>query len=678
MRLTTYKRLSIVCAILIAACSDPRPQASLVISHAKIYTANASAPYAEAVAIADDRIIYVGDNTGAARYLGAGTREINAAGKVVLPGLHDVHIHPFGLVSNSLCDLESEPLSLAALSTVLTQCIADAALPEGEWLTVDQWNFTKGNTPSDTLPTLRAALDAASTKHPIFLRGNDGHHGGANSLALASARNADNVTVGINRHTVNTDFAAYQQYIGLDAQGEPDGNLSEAARYLLALEGNALTGDGSLTELAGKLPEINQLLNRNGITSIQDAASDIETLSVYEQFAQSGQQTFRMTAALFTDFHRFSKAKSNNEADNAWVVQNAHQAVNIPAVIETFRQLRDKQTHTALLKADAAKIFIDGVIEGNPYSDPPALPNAAVYRPYLQPKFALTENGLHLDGYIDTQTPHCEGLQSAANHPIADRQSFFRKLGHHPEQCIESIGRLEHETDFIKHYIYALEAAGFAVHAHAIGDRAVGLALSTFAETRKALQHSLPQTISHAQQIAPQDRQRLAENPVFLAFTFAWAVPDFLYDVTVTPFIDEVRDLDGLYEPSLYAMTHYPAKSAMHNGATIVIGSDAPVDTRDPRPFVNIAAAVTRKAENRTYNASERLTITEALDAYTINGAKVLRQEGLTGSIETGKKADIIMLDRNIFQDAAAADPDAISSTQVILTVFDGRVVYQK
>ncbi|MBB3168278.1 amidohydrolase [Simiduia aestuariiviva] len=687
------KRLTIFCAALLVACSGDSPKATLIINHATIYTADAKAAFAEAVAISNDRIIYVGDNAGATRHLGSQTRVINAAGKVVLPGLHDVHIHPFGLVSNSKCDLKSEPLSLAALSAIVKKCIEEAALPDGEWLTVDQWNFTKGNQPIESLPTLRAALDAASASHPIFLRGNDGHHGGANSLALASAKNKRNVTIGINKNTVKTEFAEYQQYIGLDAQGEPDGNVSEGARYLLALEGNALTGDGDPAALANKMPHINKLLNRRGITSIQDAASDIETFDVYEQYARSGQQTFRMTAALITDFARFSKGAPITESDTHklaaktngkgaahadWVTQNSLQSVNISAVIKAFRQLRERQSNPELLKADAAKIFIDGVIEGNPYSDPPALPNAAVYQPYLQPRFKQTGGRLQLDGYIDTQAPQCAGLNSAEKHPIDDRQSFYSNWGHHPEQCIESVGRLEHNADFIKKYIYALEAAGFAVHAHAIGDRAVGVALSTFAESRKSLRHSLPQTISHAQQIAPQDQRRLADNSVFLALTFAWAIPDYLYDVTVTPFIDNLSSLAAIYEPSLYAMQHYPAKSALRQGATIVAGSDAPVDTRDPRPFVNIAAAVTRSAEGRIYNPQERLSMTEALDAYTLNGAKALQQDALTGSIEVGKKADLIMIDRDIFLDAKNLDAAGISKTQVLMTVFDGAIVYQQ
>ena len=77
---------------------------------------------------------------------------------------------------------------------------------------------------------MRAALDLASREVPIQLIGNDGHHGGFNSAALARAKNLSGVQVGLSRATLAKDFAKYSKLIGVDAQGEPSGNLNEEAR----------------------------------------------------------------------------------------------------------------------------------------------------------------------------------------------------------------------------------------------------------------------------------------------------------------------------------------------------------------------------------------------------------------------------------------------------------------
>jgi predicted amidohydrolase YtcJ len=84
---------------------------------------------------------------------------------MLMPGLHDVHMHLFGIVDPDICTLESGPLSLPELAERVKTCIAHYALSPGEWLTVDAWSFSFGNQPGDwdgeQLSSLRAALDAA-------------------------------------------------------------------------------------------------------------------------------------------------------------------------------------------------------------------------------------------------------------------------------------------------------------------------------------------------------------------------------------------------------------------------------------------------------------------------------------------------------------------------------------
>jgi cytosine/adenosine deaminase-related metal-dependent hydrolase len=90
----------------------------------------------------------------------------------------------------------------------------------------------------------------------------------------------------------------------------------------------------------------------------------------------------------------------------------------------------------------------------------------------------------------------------------------------------------------------------------------------------------------------------------------------------------------------------YPVERSRQAGAVLVAGSDAPVDSRDPRPFENMAAGIVQAAgSGDDFRASQRTSLAEMLAAYTINGARAVRQGDITGSIEAGKSADFIVLD---------------------------------
>jgi hypothetical protein len=164
-----------------------------------------------------------------------------------------------------------------------------------------------------------------------------------------------------------------------------------------------------------------------------------------------------------------------------------------------------------------------------------------------------------------------------------------------------------------------------------------------------------------------------------VAFTYAWAVRDFGYDVTVIPFIDRIGSLQDMYlAENYYVQQAYPAQSILAAGGIPAGGSDAPVDTADPRPFHNIEKAVTRDEGEGPMNAAEGLAILDAIDAYTISGARLMHQQDITGSLEPGKKADFIILDRDIIALANEGRADKISDTQVLETWFDGQPVYRQ
>ncbi len=265
---------------------------------------------------------------------------------------------------------------------------------------------------------------------------------------------------------------------------------------------------------------------------------------------------------------------------------------------------------------------------------------------------------------------------------IVQAGPFIAAHGFHPAQCRISSGTLEHPQDQLLEFARQFHRAGFTLHIHAIGDKAVRVAIDAIEAARRSDGVSTqPDAIAHLQVIAPSDIARIGRDRIYTAFTFAWANALKDYDLTVLPFIDRVS---GNSDAAFYTARNYtwrqsyPAQSVLRAGGILVGGSDAPVETRDPRPFYNIQYAVTRQHPGLPrFNPAEALTIWQALDAYTINGARGLGLGGQIGSLEVGKEADFIVLDRDVL--ALAADTkgrQTIRDTRVLETWFTGRKVF--
>jgi predicted amidohydrolase YtcJ len=635
--------------------------ADLVLTNAFVYTVDADRSVAEAVAIRENKIVFVGDDKDVEDFIGPDTDVRDLTGKMVLPGLHDVHIHPNSIAAGDICDLEVQPRSLDEYVPFLSDCLSRYQIPEGEWLWADQWNWAIGNQPSERYPTMRAALDAVSTQHPIILFGDDGHHTAVNSAALARAHNREGKAVGLTAETLQSIFASYRELVGVDESGEPNGYLTESAvdltDYPTTLERQ---------DFDAIMPEAAKLLARSGITSLQDAETELEFLPFYHRLEERGEMTFRMRAALFKEFPKSEAALEM-----------------LPETVEEFKAIRERFASSRFIHADGAKIYVDGVIEGNPLSSPPMLPNAAVINSYQQPIFAMDPDTMRTDvwGYVDLESDVCLEYRS---HPLAyanveAKRRFKSEHGYFPRQCEQSYGVLEHSEEFVHAFVRQMEAAGFAVHAHAIGDRAVRVAIDAFEASRAANGENVQtQSIAHAQLVHPDDQKRIADLGIYVAFTFAWIGPEIEYDLSVTPFIDKVTGVDNLYDRNHYTFQNtYPAGSILKQGGMLVAGSDAAVGTRDPRPFVNIQQAVTRATEIGTFNADEKIGIHDAIAAYTINGAMLFGHDARLGSIEVGKKADLIAIDRNLIKLAEAGRANEIGETQVTLTIFDGAVIHE-
>ena len=631
----------------------------LIVLSNNITTSDDAQPSAQAFAVTGGRFSYVGDEAGALRLAGPRTKVLRLGTRRVLPGLVDAHIHPLGIVDLDQCDLGSKPQTLTEIAGIVRGCVARYKLKPGEWLNVQQWNYTNGNQPDDDNPTLRAALVRGAPANPVQLLGNDGHHGAFNSAALKLAA-ANGQTFGLSRATLAGQFARYRELIGVDAQGEPSGGVNESARATMGKSALAIIDVAAVM----KAPErVTQRLNSVGITAFLDAAAEPDSFAVYDTLEARGQLTAHTSLAQFYDPDVVARADGTPDFDRM--------------VADSVRW-RDHYAHDPLIRADTVKLFADGVMEGNPLAVPPTLPNSPSLTAYLQPVFGRDAHGraTFAGRYVDPASPVCAAARQAAPDPAV----FMRANGFHPAQCLTGSGRLQHPRPVIMEFVRRMHAAGLTLHIHAINDAAVRTAVDALEAARAGdpTGAGRPDTIAHLQLVHPDDIARIGRDHLFLAMTYSWTYTDPEYDLSVVPFVQRVKG-DGsaaLHAADSYYERHaYPAGSLKAAGATLVAGSDAPVFTRDPQPFVNMMGAVTRATGGTPAlgPASERLTATDVIRAYTIDGARSLGRETDFGSIAVGKSADFVIVDT----DPLSVAPNRLDKVRVCETWFQGRSVYR-
>jgi predicted amidohydrolase YtcJ len=645
------------------------PPADVVITEAKIYTANPNRSMVEAVAIRSGRLVYVGDARGVTAFIGAGTQVKRMNGRLVLPGLVDSHIHPTGIAEHDVCDLDNRVVSLRELTSFVRGCVERYHIAPGQWVSVREWDFMHGNQPDPEHPTLRAALDAGTTLNPVHLLGNDGHHSAFNTLALADARNAGGKVVGLSRATLATDFSNDRLLVGVDATGEPDGGVTEALQYAVDGPNETASEREDFAALMRAPERVTQRLNSVGITAVLDAMVPPKNLQFYDALAKSGHLTVR---ACLAQYYNPDKYRASDGT------------VDFPRMIAQANAVRAKYAAQKLLRADVVKLFADGGLEGNPYAAPPTLPNGAVLNPYQQPRFGRdsTDHAI-LQGYVDTASKICQAVhdnpsQYASPAAVAE---FTSRQGYAPAQCRVSDGQLEHSREVILEFVKRFHLEGFALHIHVIGDRAARTAIDAIEAARAAGGPELGRDgLAHLQLAHPADVARIGRDHIYVAFTYAWAYTDPEYDLMVTPFLERLKGstLSDLVGPGSYFYDNgYPVRGVLDAGGIPVGGSDAPVDTRDPRPFINMAKAVSRRRNGLPpLNPAQSISIRDAIDSYTISGARFLGWSAESGSLELGKSADLIVLDRDILALADQGDTDAIEGTRVLETWFLGKQVF--
>jgi predicted amidohydrolase YtcJ len=536
--------------------------ADLALTGGAIYTENGARAWAEAIAIDDGRIVYVGTDAGARDYIGPQTQVVALKGRMVIPGMQDAHIHPIsgGMEANA-CDLN-------ALNAVedyvakIKEC-ADAH-PDDPWITGGGWSmaaFGPGAIAS------RKLIDAVVPDRPVFVASRDGHSSWANSKAIEIA--------GITN----------------DTPDPPDGRIDRDPKSREAIGSFQEGGDALIRDKVPPATDAQRdaglryaikMLNGYGITGIQDASVDEGDLKSYRRIDDAGDLKLHVVGSIWW------------ERD-----QGLEQ-------IENIKRLRSEYTK-GRLDAGTVKIMQDGVMESY---------TAVVLEPYKLP-----------------------GKKDVRGIPMV-------------------------EPELLKKAVTQLDADGFQVHFHAIGDGAVREALDAIEAARNAngdLGHR--HHIAHLQLVHPDDQPRFRKLGVVANFQPLWAYADEYVTELTLPFISKET-----------ATWMYPIASMEKSGAVVAFGSDWSVSSCNP--FEEMETAITRMGalgETKTaWMPEQRITLPEALAAFTINAAYVNRDDKDTGSLEVGKRANLAVLDRNLFEIPATE----ISDTKVLLTLFEGKPVH--
>lgn len=230
----------------------------------------------------------------------------------------------------------------------------------------------------------------------------------------------------------------------------------------------------------------------------------------------------------------------------------------------------------------------------------------------------------------------------------------------------ENMGKSFVDPTTLKEIAVQLDALGFQLHFHALGDRAVRESLDAVEAARTANGDSdLRHTLAHIQVVHPDDVPRFAELKVVANMQPLWARHEDQMDVLTIPFLGTRR-----------AAWQYPFGSLQRAGAPLASGSDWPVSTANPLEIIH--TTVNRAHVGATGEAAapflgeQALSLADALIAHSLGTAYLNHDEERSGSIEVGKAADIVILDRDIF----AAPVAEIGSATVAYTIIGGEVVY--
>ncbi|HVF16229.1 MAG TPA: amidohydrolase [Steroidobacteraceae bacterium] len=552
-----YASLIALFACFCVGCSKeqsaeaPQNTVDLVVVNAKVWTGNAGAPWAEAIAIKNDKIVAVGTSQDL-QSAGKPARTIDAKGRLVVPGFIDSHLH-FVDAGRQISSVQLRDARTRDEFGARIKAFADT-LPPNVWITGGSWDNSLWG---GELPT-RQWIDEVTGDRPVWLSRVDGHMALANTAALKLA--------GVTRNTA----AIPGGEIVVDNKGEPTGALKDNAMSLIDKVVPPPSAEIQDRALAAAMKYVNE----QGVTSVQNMGT-WEDLAVFERASKNAKLTTRIYAVVpLADWARLRDEMKGG----------AHQ-------------------NTEWLRVGGLKGFVDGSLGSH---------TAAMFEPFAD-------------------TPNNRGLFVTEPGPLYD-------------------------------WVSGADKAGLQVMVHAIGDRANSTLLDTY---ERVANENGPRDrrfrIEHAQHLAPKDIPRFAQLDVIASMQPYHAIDDGRWA--------------ELYIGNRIATT-YAFRDLLDSNARLAFGSDwfvAPAT-----PLEGIYGAVTRRTLDdknpEGWVPKQKITVEEAVRAYTSGAAYASFEEKSKGSIAPGLLADIVMLEQDIFTIPA----EQIRDVKIAMTVVGGKVVYER
>jgi predicted amidohydrolase YtcJ len=584
----------------VAALGAP-PPADIVLINGRVYTLDASRPWAEGLAITGDRITAVGTTNEMRKRTGPHTRTIDLAGAFVSPGFNDAHVHMDAtgalLAGVNLLDVHTE--------AALAERIRETALrlPKGSWILRGDWGAYEhwgagsagaaaGSGASAGLFTPdRRMVDAVSPDHPVLVNRFDRSMFLANSLALERA--------GITEARV----APPGGEIVKDASGRLTGILKGAAAELVRAVVPPVGHDERLLQVRAVLREAREA----GVTTMQDL-STAEQVQAYQELRRNGELTARIN-----------------------IRPQLYRAEDL-ATLGFSRGFGDDW-----LRLVGFKAWVDGIM-GN---------SAALF---FEP---FRHDPRNRGSLRHVMFP--EGQEGAAmTMTAADHYTRFAP------------GNLEM-------LIKVAAREGVPPHVHAIGDLGNRILLDVY--ERVLTEEGLLGTdhrwrVIHAQHVHPDDFARFGKlklvaevNPYHIADDMRWMEERIGND--------RARDA-------------YAFRKLKDAGAVLIFGSDSP-GTNAARYFLSpvygLYAAVTRQTLKGEpaggWFPDQRLTIEEAMEAYTKGPAWASFEEEQKGTLTPGKLADVAVFDTDLVT-VGKTRPAELLKAKVLYTIVAGKVVYAR
>ena len=265
---------------------------------------------------------------------------------------------------------------------------------------------------------------------------------------------------------------------------------------------------------------------------------------------------------------------------------------------------------------------------------------------YRRPEIDVESVKMYIDGVLENGSAVL--LEPYADSCFKDSQPFYSQ---------ENLNK----------YVTWIDSRNLQVHLHAIGDGGVRMALNAFETAQRTNgKKDNRHHICHAQMIDPADVPRFAELGVVANFQPLWGFPD--------PYVTD----SGLKAVGRERLKRFYVIGSVHrSGGKVAFGSDWFVSSLNPLDAIEVG--IRRQDPHLpegapALNPQEAVDLATMIEGYTINGAYLMHQEQEVGSIEIGKRADLIVLNRNLFELPATK----INQTKVLLTVFDGQIVFRQ